>query len=79
MGKPREQIKVEYEILGLDVNGKEVEVCFQKEYDLEMYEEDIDGMDTMMVNVKIQELEIEHGKLLITEFTIDRGTYDLLQ
>lgn len=72
----RDEVKVTYNVTGINKNGDYDSFKWSSRFDLEMYEEDIDLMDVQTVNYKVQDYKNENGDFMVTEFTIDRHGYE---
>jgi hypothetical protein len=56
------------------MDGEDMTVVFSHDFDDEIYNNDIDGTDVMMVNFKMQDLKKEHGDgIFLLEFSVERG------
>lgn len=73
----REQLTVSYELELMNEACETITESFDIDFDLLMYEEDIESMDIMMMQTKLQELRKAHGSLMMVEMTIDRNGYEL--
>lgn len=76
MTEPREEVKVTYNVTGIDKSGEFASFDWSSQFDLEMYEEDIDMMDVQTVNYKVEDYKSKNGDFMVTEFTIDRHGYE---
>lgn len=74
----RTEVKVTYTIIGFDKNGDTIEFSWDKVFDAQMYEEDVDGIDITMMNTKTSEYRKENGNIMVTDFSIDRNGYVLM-
>lgn len=68
----REQIQVTYE-LNMMINGENVEKAFSRILDKELYYEDIDSFDIMVINNKVMDLKSEYGDdVFLVQFSVER-------
>jgi hypothetical protein len=69
----RPVIRVDYELEIMDGTGKNSIADFYVMFDAELYDEDRDGIDNMVVNTKFNELKEQYGDdLLLVEFSVER-------
>jgi hypothetical protein len=66
-------IRVDYEMEVIGENSKNFIADFYVMFDAELYNEDREGIDNMVVNTKFNELKDQHGNnLLLVEFSVER-------
>lgn len=69
----RAQTHVVYELNIINEEGEYTEV-FSHDFDSEIYEEDIDGTDMMMINFEMEKLKKKYGEMtLLLEWCIERN------
>ena len=73
MGNGRASIKVIYTFVMENEGGKEMTFSFSYDFDEKLYYEDVEVFDNTMVNFKLQDIKMEHGKdLLLVEYFVER-------
>lgn len=69
----REQTDVSYILNLVDKEGNEIVRGFSHIFDSEIYYEDIDGTDILMVHHKVKDIQTELGEVFLLEFTVERN------
>ena len=70
----RKNITVTYELNIINKEGEEMVEVFSHVFDSELYNEDVEGIDVMMVNFKVQDLQKRYGQVFLMEFSIERDS-----
>ncbi len=68
----RPQTSVIYELNLINMEGEELTETFTKSFDSEIYNNDVDGTDSMIVNFKVQDLQRERGGIFLLGFSVER-------
>lgn len=73
----RQNVTVTYELDFINEEGEEMTETFSHIFDSELYNEDVEGIDVMMVNFKVQDLQKKYGQVFLMSFSIERDSNTL--